>query len=174
VTVPDEKYPPGHPELAGICARLARIEVLASTIQDVNGKLREHEFRFQEERDRRYAEVALEREKALKIKETADLAALQLAREIQTYKDEKANELREQISSERGLYATKHDIDALSEKMEAIVKPMRDHIVASQSERNRDQKDRSDKMDARSLIFAVFGAIGVVATIVAVLIGIGP
>ena len=29
------------------------------------------------ERDRRYAEVALEREKALRIKETADLAALE-------------------------------------------------------------------------------------------------
>ena len=54
--------------------------------------------RIMTERDRRYAEVNIEREKALKIKETADLAALQLAREIQSYKDEKANELREQIS----------------------------------------------------------------------------
>src|ERR1700720_398654 len=62
---------------------------------------------FATERDRRYTEVAAEREKALKIKETADLAALGLAREIQTYKDEKANELREQISSERGLYITR-------------------------------------------------------------------
>lgn len=68
--------------------------------------LREADIRFNEERDRRYTEVNLEREKALKIKETADLAALELAREIQTYKDEKANELREQISSERGLYVT--------------------------------------------------------------------
>jgi hypothetical protein len=65
------------------------------------------------ERDRRYAEVNIEREKALKIKETADLAALQLAREIQSYKDEKANELREQISSERGMYATNKDIEPL-------------------------------------------------------------
>ena len=69
--------------------------------------------RFQQERDRRYAEVNIEREKALKIKETADLAALQLAREIQTYKDEKANELREQINSERGLYATNRDLEPL-------------------------------------------------------------
>jgi hypothetical protein len=65
------------------------------------------------ERDRRYSEVNIEREKALKIKETADLAALGLARDIQIYKDEKANELREQISSERGIYATKEDIEPL-------------------------------------------------------------
>jgi len=70
-------------------------------------------MRFEEERDRRYSEVNIEREKALKIKETADLAALQLAREIQTYKDERANELREQINSERGLYATNKDIDPI-------------------------------------------------------------
>jgi len=75
--------------------------------------LRDADARFNEERDRRYSEVNIEREKALKIKETADLAALQLAREIQTYKDEKANELREQINSERGLYATNRDIEPI-------------------------------------------------------------
>jgi len=82
-------------------------------LKDHLAALREADLRFQEERDRRYAEVNIEREKALKIKETADLAALQLAREIQTYKDEKANELREQINSERGLYATNKDIDPI-------------------------------------------------------------
>jgi hypothetical protein len=75
--------------------------------------LREADLRFNEERDRRLTEVNIEREKALKIKETADLAALGLAREIQNYKDEKANQLREQISSERGLYATNKDIEPL-------------------------------------------------------------
>lgn len=75
--------------------------------------IRKADQRFYDERDRRYAEVNLEREKALKIKETADLAALELAREIQTYKDEKANELREQINRERGLYATNKDIEPL-------------------------------------------------------------
>ena len=61
--------------------------------------------KFFAERDRRYSEVNIEREKALKIKEEADKAALGLAREIQSYKDEKANQLREQIASERGTYA---------------------------------------------------------------------
>jgi hypothetical protein len=72
--------------------------------------LRSADSRFLDERDRRYTEVSVEREKALKIKDEADKAALGLAREIQTYKDEKANELREQIGSERGLYPTKSEL----------------------------------------------------------------
>jgi hypothetical protein len=80
--------------------------------------------RFEAERDRRYNEVNIEREKALKIKETADLAALGLAREIQTYKDEKANELREQIGSERGLYVTRPEI-----------KPLADYVTAQSGPR---------------------------------------
>ncbi len=109
--------------------------------------LREADHRFSEERDRRYQEVALEREKALKIKETADLAALDLAREIQTYKDEKANELREQISSERGFYLSREEYNAahlslidkvdsgqkaLSEKLESSLKPLTDFMLAQQ------------------------------------------
>ncbi len=73
--------------------------------------LRTADWLFMAERDRRYAEVNIEREKALKIKEVADLKALDLAREIQIYKDEKANELREQINSERGLYVTHAEME---------------------------------------------------------------
>lgn len=46
------------------------------------------------ERDRRYAEVAEERSKALEIKQIADAKALELAAEIQTYKDQQADQLR--------------------------------------------------------------------------------
>lgn len=78
------------------------------------------------ERDRRYAEVAVEREKALQIKEKADDRALQLAREIQTYKDEKANELRAQLADERLGYASKTDLVALTDKIEVLITPLRD------------------------------------------------
>ena len=71
--------------------------------------LRVADEKFQAERDRRYAELATEREKALKIKETADELARVLVAENQKYKDEKANLLREQIGSERGLYVTKEE-----------------------------------------------------------------
>lgn len=97
--------------------------------------IREMQEKLDQERDRRYAEVATEREKALKIKETADLAALGLAREIQTYKDEKANELREQISSERGNYATKGDLRAAIEKIEETIKPVMAYVAAAQGQR---------------------------------------
>lgn len=79
--------------------------------------------------DRRYTEVNIEKEKALKIKEEADKVALGLARDIQRYKDEKANELREQINSERGLYVT-------NEKFDTTIKPLVDY-VSSQNGKDR-------------------------------------
>jgi hypothetical protein len=63
--------------------------------------------------DQRYKEVNIEREKALKIKEEADRRALELAREIQAFRDEKANGLLDLVKSERGGYATNKDIEPL-------------------------------------------------------------
>ena len=101
---------------------------------DDERELRHHEVG--EERDRRYTETNIEREKALKIKETADLAALSLAREIQDYKDEKANLLREQISSERGLYASKDDLIGAMKEISATVRPLADYISADRGRMN--------------------------------------
>jgi len=92
--------------------------------------LRAHLRELSAERDRRYAEVAIEREKALKIKEVADRAALELAREIQTYKDEKANELRTQIERERGSYVTQGDLHAAIARLEALIQPAADYAKA--------------------------------------------
>jgi hypothetical protein len=97
----------------------------------VEGRFSEIDTRFgqfAEERDRRYTEVNIEKEKALKIKETADLTALSLAREIQTYKDEKANELRSQIERERGTYATHDELSASVEKLETLVEPIAEYV----------------------------------------------
>jgi CHASE3 domain sensor protein len=82
--------------------------------------------------DRRYTEVAEERAKALKIKEEADAKALDLQREVQQYKDEKANELRSQIERERGSMATKDDLANLAEKIEAQIKPLVSQSATSQ------------------------------------------
>lgn len=79
-----------------------------------------------DERDRRYSELVTEREKALKIKETADERALTLASEIQSYKDEKANELRAQINSERGVYITRAEFEAAS-------KPLVEFVLSSRA-----------------------------------------
>jgi hypothetical protein len=94
--------------------------------------IRAVDLRFDTERDRRYTEVNIEREKALKIKETADLMALQLAREIQTYKDEKANELREQINQERGHYVNKEELQAAVREINTKLEPVIAYVSSTQ------------------------------------------
>lgn len=79
--------------------------------------LREDARRFEEERDRRYTEVNIEREKALKIKETADRDAMALARESQTYKEQQSDILRDKNLAESGVYARTADVDASIEKL---------------------------------------------------------
>jgi vacuolar-type H+-ATPase subunit H len=93
---------------------------------------RHAEEKFQNERDRRYAEVKSAEEKALKVKEQADRDALGLAREIQTYKDEKANELRSQIERERGNYASRNDLSAVVDKFETALEPLTKYVSSQQ------------------------------------------
>jgi hypothetical protein len=76
--------------------------------------LKEH-FDALREADQRALEIKASGDaRALAIKEAGDAKALDLARTIQEYKDEKDNKLREQINSERGLYATKAEIAPLT------------------------------------------------------------
>jgi hypothetical protein len=123
--------------------------------------LRASDQALQEERDRRYAEVNVEKEKALKIKETADLAALQLAREIQTYKDEKANELREQINRERGLYATRDDMAAIQREYTLALKPLTEFVSQAQGKGAGATEGRLNI----SVIVQVLGLVIVIATL---------
>jgi hypothetical protein len=97
-----------------------------------NEAMRQSEYRFQDERDRRYAEVNVEKEKALKIKETADLAALSLARESQVYKDQQADVMREKNLAASGVYATNSDLAMVVEKIEKAIKPLADFVSAQQ------------------------------------------
>lgn len=108
-------------------------------------------WRFMEERDRRYAEVQREREKALQIKERADRDALELARAIQTYKDEKANELREQISRERGEYVTQSELKGVVGEIRAILKPVEEYIAGQQG-------GRQGALDQRQLVAWIIAA----------------
>ena len=87
--------------------------------------LREADKELAAERDRRYAEVNVEKEKALKIKETADRDALDLARERQREKDAQSDALRDKTLSQSGIYATNVDlaaaIDALKTSQETAI-----------------------------------------------------
>jgi hypothetical protein len=134
------------------------------SLLDYLESVRQGDQALQEERDRRYAEVNVEKEKALKIKETADLAALQLAREIQTYKDEKANELREQISRERGLYATRDDLAAVQREYTLALKPITEFVTAAQGRIGGTQDNRI----VYALLLQLIGTVVVVLTIILV------
>jgi hypothetical protein len=97
-----------------------------------NEAMRAASQRFNDERDRRYAEVNVEKEKALKIKETADLAALSLARESQVYKDQQADVMREKNLAASGIYATNADLAGVVEKMEKTLKPIIEFVNTQQ------------------------------------------
>jgi hypothetical protein len=97
------------------------------------------------ERDQRYAEVKAEQEKALVIKDTANRDALALARQDQTYKDEQANKLREQINSERGLYASKADLANAMREISATIKPLADYISAAAGRTGGEEHSRTEQ-----------------------------
>ena len=96
--------------------------------------IKEHFLALLEANDRRYTEIDIEKEKALKIKdegdrearkikEDSDKTALGLAREIQTYKDEAHNGLLKQWQAERGTYVT-------SDKFEGSIKPLAEYVTS--------------------------------------------
>jgi len=128
----------GNGTLADDPARPRRKHVLDPSIWSLEAyithteAMRAADKDFGEERDRRYKEVNIEKEKALKIKETADLAALGLAREIQDYKDQKMNGSRSAMESERGNFATRDSVGALSEKFDTAHAPVLAYIASTQ------------------------------------------
>jgi hypothetical protein len=93
-------------------------------------------------------------QRAVTIQREADLRALDLARADAVAREEKANRLREQIASERGLYATKEDL-----------KPVLEFIAGQQGT----QLGRSS---AQQLFLAVPGLILAVLMIGGVIVGI--
>jgi hypothetical protein len=138
----------------------------AIPLQEHLAAVRESDLRFEAERDRRYTEVNLEREKALKIKETADLAALELAREIQTYKDEKANELRSQIERERGSYVTQDQITAMAREYMAALKPLNEFVAGQQGRQGGQEDQRTSNGDLMTRTIAAL------SLVVAIVVGI--
>jgi len=122
------------------------------------------------ERDRRYAEVSVEKEKALRIKDTADRDALALARQAQTYRDEQSNKLREQINSERGLYATKADLANAVREMAATIKPLSEYVASTAGRTGGEADSRTERrLDTGQVIQAALVLIAVAAVVVAIL-----
>lgn len=87
-------------------------------------------------------------QRALQIKEVGDAKALDLQKETQTYKDEKANQLREQINSERGVYATKTEM-----------KPVLDFIASQRGQTNGSDKTLNYLMMALIAVNIIIGLV---------------
>jgi hypothetical protein len=132
------------------------------TLQEHNQIVDTLKEKLDTERDRRYSEVNIEREKALKIKEEADKAALGLAREIQSYKDEKANQLREQISSERGTFATKDDLGAMMREIHASIQPLSTYVAGMAGKSQGHASGVAMIVTAVSIGYSIIATIGVV------------
>lgn len=108
---------------------------------------------------REYVDTRFDAQKeALTIKDSERQEALRLAREIQTYKDEKANELREQINRERVLYATKDDLKAVVEKFEVTLSPILNYVAS--------QQGRSSGLDKGWAI--LIGSVGLVGAVISI------
>ena len=131
-----------------------------------NEAMRESKSRFDEERDRRYAEVNIEKEKALRIKETADLAALNLAREGQQYKDIQADKMRDKNLEASGIYVTNADLQTVmsqlstnqsnfADKMENALKPLVEYV-------NGQQGATSGNQITWGKIFSSIGVAGII------------
>lgn len=101
-------------------------------------------------------------QRALSIKETADLAALELARDHQRYRDEQANRLREQIESERGNYVTRAALEGAVEKFDAELKPVLTFMAA--------QQGRSAGVSALSAVLMTLAGLAVAVLSVALVL----
>jgi hypothetical protein len=93
-------------------------------------------------------------QRALQIKEEADRVALQLARDIQTYKDEKANELREQISQERGIYITRAELASAVREIQASIKPLHEYMNSDAGRNAGGREFRGQRHDQLVLVIA--------------------
>jgi hypothetical protein len=138
-----------------------------------NEAMRVADHRFEDERDRRYTEVNIEKEKALKIKETADLAALSLARESQTYKEQQNDALRDKNLAESGVYARASDVDKSIEKLantfnaqfETLLTKLEPFMNGTIQQKGLQQGSQLTKAN-------LYAAIGAITTIAAIAIAV--
>ena len=123
-------------------------------------ELKEANEKFLKEQDRRYSEVNVEKEKALKIKETADLAALELARESQKYKEERNDAQREQTITDRGAYVTHDDLAEVVKDIGKQILPIINFV------KNHEGAEKGSGFTQKQIVTAL----GVIATVLTILV----
>jgi len=133
------------------------------TLKEYMDAQAEAQARFEDERDRRYTEVNIEKEKALKIKETADLAALSLARESQTYKEQQNDALRDKNLQDSGVYAKNSDVAQMIGDLKKSLEPFLNYVTTQQGGEN---KGESIWGKGTTLIALLVGAAGFIYSII--------
>ena len=134
-----------------------------------------HNEHLRDADDRRYAEVNVEKEKALLIKTTADDEAMRLARESQVYKDQQTDVMREKNLAASGVYATNADLAALVtatnasltavvDKIEKSLKPVFEFVSAQQGMDKGATETKGSLYATIALICTVIGAVAVIAS----------
>jgi hypothetical protein len=135
-------------------------------MQEVEVKLQDVKIQHLEEiialNDRRYTEGNELRAMALKIKETADANALELASESQTYKEARNDATREQNLKETGIYATRDDLAAVVEIFKKALKPIEEFVSTQQGATKGSQITMGK----------IYAAIGATGTIIGIIIGL--
>jgi predicted nuclease with TOPRIM domain len=140
------------------------------TLREYLERLRADDQRLAEERDRRYAEVARERAKALRVQNRAYERGLDSARADQKDRDDQVSQLREQVAAERALYITKADHEALIARVETITKPLTDFMAAQQGRLIGEQGTRATVSDVYGRIIAGVGVLVSVVVLILLLV----
>ena len=118
-------------------------------------QLRQADLRFSEERDRRNVEGKELTAVALKIKETADLAALTLARDSQTLKEAQNDAMRDRQLGDSGIYATNASVTQALGELKTSLQPLVDYVSAHKGA----ELTKGNLYAAAAGIAAVLGAI---------------
>lgn len=139
------------------------------TIRAIEGRLQEEKISHLAEvislNDKRYTEGNELRAMALKIKETADANALELASEAQTYKEARNDAMREQSFKDNGIYATRDDLANVVKELRNTLQPLSDYITA---QKGSTQKVEAVKSDSFKIIAAIASVLAILATFAAI------
>jgi hypothetical protein len=132
----------------------------------------EADIRYRVESQYQSEQLRSAEQRALTVKDLADAEALRLSRVSQTYKDEKANELREQISSERNLYVTKSELDAAVDRLGILIGQGQEYIAKQSGAAGAKVSSAGDRRANLALwISAVSAVLFTVAIVVSYLHG---
>jgi chromosome segregation ATPase len=133
-------------------------------------EVKELHRRLDEERDRRISEVRKADQEAIATKDQGDQRALELAREIQVYRDEKSDRERERINKESLLYVNRDQLDSSVRELKSAIDSVQDTVTRFSARLDRTEGEGEGSNAARTRIAAAqnqrITIIGIVLTVI--------